>query len=101
MALSIRCRQGCGQLWKGFRLCSLIYNEHPNSRGPRLRYRRPEAEILDTCTGVALLEYRYNCPFKFTGKINKLTFDLGPAQYTDEDRRKLPAIADAVARAKD
>jgi hypothetical protein len=56
---------------------------------------------MDTRTGVALLEYRYDCPFKFTGKINKLTFDLGPAQYTDEDRKKLPAIADAVARAKD
>ena len=33
----------------------------------------------DTRTPVALIEYRYDCPFKFTGKINKLTFDLGPA----------------------
>ena len=33
---------------------------------------------LDTRTGVALLEYRYDPPFKFTGKINKLTFKLGP-----------------------
>ncbi|WP_245271655.1 arylsulfatase [Rhizobium sp. IBUN] len=32
---------------------------------------------LDTRTGVALLEYRYNTPFKFTGKIDKLTFELG------------------------
>ena len=56
---------------------------------------------MDTRTGVALVEYRYDCPFKFTGKINKLTFDLGPAQYTDQDRKNLPAIADAVARAKD
>jgi arylsulfatase A-like enzyme len=56
---------------------------------------------MDTGTGVALLRYRYDCPFEFTGKINKLTFDLGPAQYTNEDRKKLPAIADAVARAKD
>jgi arylsulfatase len=55
---------------------------------------------MDTGTGVALLEYRYDCPFP-SGKINKLTFDLGAAQYTDEDRKKLPAIADAVARAKD
>ena len=37
----------------------------------------------DTRTPVALIEYRYDCPFKFTGKINKLTFDLGPAQYTE------------------
>jgi hypothetical protein len=65
----------------------------------------PEDETFDigqdTRTGVALVEYRYDTPFKFTGKINKLTFDLGPAQYTEEDRKQLPAIADAVARAKD
>jgi hypothetical protein len=35
---------------------------------------------LDTRTGVALLEYRYDPPFKFTGKINKLTFKLEPEQ---------------------
>jgi arylsulfatase len=55
----------------------------------------------DTRTGVAMIEYRYDCPFKFTGKINKLTFDLGPEQYTEADRQQLPAIADRVARAKD
>jgi hypothetical protein len=26
-----------------------------------------------------MIEYRYDCPFKFTGKIDKLRFDLGPA----------------------
>src|SRR5262249_41160802 len=36
----------------------------------------------DTRTGVALLEYRYDVPFKFTGKINKLTFKLEPQQET-------------------
>jgi hypothetical protein len=36
----------------------------------------------DTRTGVALAEYRYDPPFKFTGKINKLTFKLGPEQAT-------------------
>jgi len=55
----------------------------------------------DTRTPLALIEYRYDCPFKFTGKINKLTFDLGTTQYTEEERKRLPAIADAVARAKD
>jgi arylsulfatase A-like enzyme len=55
----------------------------------------------DTRTGVAMIEYRYDCPFKFTGKINKLTFDLGPAQYTEEEQKQMPAIADRVARAKD
>ncbi len=42
----------------------------------------PEDETFDvgqdTRTGVAMLEYRYDTPFKFTGKINKLTFKLGP-----------------------
>jgi arylsulfatase A-like enzyme len=42
----------------------------------------PEDETFDvgqdTRTGVALLEYRYDPPFKFTGKINKLTFKLEP-----------------------
>ena len=55
----------------------------------------------DTRTPLALLEYRYDCPFTFTGKIDKLTFNLGPAQYTDQDRKNMPAIEDAVARAKD
>ena len=34
----------------------------------------------DTRTGVALIEYRYDVPFKFTGKIDKLTFKLEPEQ---------------------
>jgi arylsulfatase A-like enzyme len=56
---------------------------------------------LDTRTGVAMIEYRYDVPFEFTGKIDKLTFDLGPVQYTEADRKELPAIRDRVARAKD
>ncbi len=33
---------------------------------------------LDTRTGVAMIEYRYEPPFKFTGTIDKLTFKLEP-----------------------
>ena len=33
---------------------------------------------LDTRTGVAMIEYRYDSPFKFTGTIDKLTFKLQP-----------------------
>jgi arylsulfatase len=44
----------------------------------------PEDETFDigqdTRTGVALIEYRYDVPIKFTGKINKLTFKLEPEQ---------------------
>jgi arylsulfatase A-like enzyme len=53
---------------------------------------------LDTRTGVAMLEFRYDCPFKFTGKIDKLRFDLGPSQYTAEEKQK---AAEAVARSRD
>ncbi len=56
---------------------------------------------LDTRTGVAMVEYRYDTPFKFTGTIDKLTFELGPVQYTQADREQLPAIRDRVARSKD
>jgi arylsulfatase A-like enzyme len=46
----------------------------------------PEDETFDigqdTRTGVALVEYRYDVPFKFTGKIDKLTFNLQPKQDT-------------------
>jgi len=42
----------------------------------------PEDETFDvgsdTRTGVAMLEYRYETPFKFTGTIDKLTFKLEP-----------------------
>ena len=46
----------------------------------------PEDETFDvgqdTRTGVALVEYRYDPPFKFTGRINKLTFKLEPERPT-------------------
>ncbi len=65
----------------------------------------PEDEAFDighdTRTGVAMLEYRYEPPFKFTGKINKITFNLEPEDLTDEDRQNIPAIAHAVALVKD
>jgi arylsulfatase len=50
----------------------------------------PEDETFDigqdTRTGVALVEYRYDVPFKFTGKIDKLTFKLEQEQGTTTDR---------------
>jgi arylsulfatase A-like enzyme len=46
----------------------------------------PEDETFDigqdTRTGVALLEYRYDVPFKFTGKIKRLSFNLEPEPQT-------------------
>jgi arylsulfatase len=50
----------------------------------------PEDETFDvgqdTRTPLALVEYRYDVPFKFTGKINKLTFKLEP--FTPEQEAK-------------
>jgi hypothetical protein len=62
----------------------------------------PEDETFDigqdTRTGVAMIEYRYDVPFKFTGTINKLTFNLGPDQVTAEEREQMKKT---VARARD
>ena len=52
----------------------------------------PEDETFDvgqdTRTGVALVEYRYDPPFKFTGKIDKLTFKLKPFTKEEEANAK-------------
>jgi arylsulfatase len=48
----------------------------------------PEDETFDigsdTRTGVAMFEYRYDSPFKFTGKIDRLTFELGSDQSAEQ-----------------
>ena len=41
---------------------------------------------MDTRTPVSLIEYHYDCPFKFTGKINRLTFTLGPPEFVAEKK---------------
>jgi arylsulfatase len=51
---------------------------------------------VDTRTSVN--ENDYQVPFAFDGKIEKLTFKLGPIQLTEEDKAKL---VKAVAIAKD
>jgi hypothetical protein len=40
----------------------------------------------------------YQVPFRFTGKLDKLTFKLGPTQLTSEDRQ---IIQHALAKAHD
>ena len=49
----------------------------------------------DTRTGVAMLEYRYDVPFKFTGEINKLTFKLEPEsrEVSDPNAELTPMAA--------
>ena len=47
----------------------------------------PEDETFDigqdTRTPLALVEHRYDTPFKFTGKINRLTFKLEPEKRAE------------------
>jgi hypothetical protein len=40
----------------------------------------------------------YQVPFRFNGKIDKLTFKLGPMQLSDEDESKM---RDGISRGKD
>jgi arylsulfatase len=51
---------------------------------------------IDTRTGVNDLDYQV--PFRFNGKIEKLTFNLGPEQLTSDERQ---TIRHARARARD
>jgi arylsulfatase len=51
---------------------------------------------VDTRTSVD--DKDYQVPFRFTGKLNKLTFKLGPTQLTSEDRQ---LIQHALAKGKD
>jgi len=51
---------------------------------------------VDTRTGVNDLDYQV--PFRFTGKITKLTFNLGPSQLSAEEKQ---TVKKAVAKAKD
>ena len=54
----------------------------PGGRNLRHRQRHPHA--ASRC-----MEYRYDVPFKFTGKINKLTFNLGERQLTAAERAQV------------
>ena len=51
---------------------------------------------MDTRTPVD--DKDYQVPFRFTGKIDKLTFKLGPEQMTEADKK---AAQDAINRAND
>ena len=56
---------------------------------------------VDTGTGVAFIEYRYDPPFRFTGKLDKLTFDLQPQQLTAEEQRVMHAMGQRNNRASE
>lgn len=50
---------------------------------------------MDTRTGVALVEYRYDPPFKFSGSIDRLTFKLPPDAPARADVGKAATVARA------
>ena len=50
---------------------------------------------MDTRTPV---DFSYDVPFRFTGTIDKLTYNLGPSQLSAEDQKK---VQDAVAKVND
>src|SRR5258707_11724426 len=62
----------------------------------------PEDESFDigqdTRTPLALIEYRYDVPFKFTARINKVTFNLGEEKLTAEEQE---VVHKALAKARD
>ena len=56
---------------------------------------------MDTGTGVALIEYRYDPPFRFTGKLDKLMFNLQPQEMTAEEQRVMQALGQRNNRASE
>ena len=50
---------------------------------------------VDTRTSV---DFSYEVPFRFNGTIDKLTFNLGPRQWSELDRQ---TVEEMVARARD
>src|SRR5262249_8429352 len=51
---------------------------------------------VDTRTGVNEADYRV--PFRFNGKINKLTFNLGPEELAATEREQ---VLEAIRKSKD
>jgi hypothetical protein len=49
-------------------------------------------------TGTSVDDKDYQVPFRFTGKLAKLTFKLGPEQLTEADRK---IVHGHIVRAKD
>ena len=56
---------------------------------------------MDTGTPVAFLEYHYDLPFRFTGKLNKLTLDLQPQELTAEEQKVMQTLGQRNNRASE
>ncbi len=84
---ALRRRQGSGHELDGAQHTDHVPGGRNVRRRPGHAHRR----------GAARVSLR-SVPFKFTGKINKLTFNLGPEQVTAAEREQ---IQKTVARARD
>ncbi len=60
-----------------------------------MRHLRLETFDVGIDTRTSVDDKDYDVPFKFTGKVNKLTFKLGPEELTEVNRQ---SISDADAR---
>ena len=75
--------------------CAYHLDDPVDAHYQRYKARMPEGDRVFAC-------HAYGCkiqtPFRFTGKIAKLTIKLGPPQLAAADQK---ATGEAVAKAKD
>lgn len=69
-----------------------------SEEGRGTSYLKPETCATPGDTSTAVNDKDYQVPFRFNGKIAKLTFDLGPMQLSESDQK---VIREARARAGD
>ena len=58
---------------------------------------RNETFDIGADTGTPVDDHDYKVPFKFTGKIDKLTIALDRPQLTSEDERRLRQASESAA----
>jgi len=64
----------------------IVLDSHPMQRSVPIAMMF-EAFNVGLDTGTPVDDQDYQVPFRFTGKINKLTIKLGPTQLTSNDRQ--------------
>ena len=65
----------------------MVLDSHPMQRSLPISIMWNETFNVGLDTGTPVDDQDYQVPFRFTGKINKLTIKLGPTQLTSNDRQ--------------
>ena len=83
MGKSVRWRRGLG----------LLTVDGKEVDRKTIKYSIPVLMVIDETFDIGSdtrtrVDFTYDCPFRFTGSIDKLTYNLGPSQLTAEDQRK-------------